>query len=76
MIVLPTEPRLIGPALRNLRHLHGVTQLDLIKAGVAKQNVLSALENGHTMPLFPTVVAYLAALGYTLAAVPTPEPEE
>jgi transcriptional regulator with XRE-family HTH domain len=73
MMILPAEPRLIGPALKQLRHLHGMTQLDLVKAGVGGQNVISALENGHTMPFLPTVNTYLKALGYTLAAVPLPE---
>jgi transcriptional regulator with XRE-family HTH domain len=72
-MILPEQPRLIGPALKQLRHLHGMTQLDLVKAGVGGQNVISALENGHTMPFLPTVNTYLKALGYTLAAVPLPE---
>lgn len=73
MIRLPQEPHKIGPALRDLRKLLGMTQDDLVNAGVGNQGVISALENGHTMPLLPTVIAYLKALGYELAGVPLPQ---
>ena len=73
---IPREPRLVGPALKNLRHLLGVTQMELVAKGVGNQGVISALENGHTMPLLPTVNAYLNGLGYELAAVPIEEEDD
>ncbi|MET0416575.1 MAG: helix-turn-helix domain-containing protein [Actinoplanes sp.] len=76
MIELPKEPRLIGPALANLRKMLGVTQDELVARGVGNQGVISALENGHTMPLMVTVMAYLSALGYKLGAFPDPKVEE
>jgi transcriptional regulator with XRE-family HTH domain len=66
IIQLPSEPRLIGPALRNLRLMVGMTQRDLVDAGVSTQGVISALENGHVMPMMPLVLAYLGALDCNL----------
>lgn len=70
MIVrLPSEARLIGPALRDLRVMLGIKQQDLIDAGVGSQGAISGLENGRVAPLMATVLKYLAALDCQLGAV-------
>jgi len=68
MLTFPDEPRLIGPALKNLRQMLGVTQMELVAAGVGNQGVISALENGHVSPMLVTVMAYLRALDLQLCA--------
>jgi DNA-binding XRE family transcriptional regulator len=69
MIRLPTETKDIGRALRDLRVMMGVQQQALIDAGVGTQSTISALENGHKVPLLHTVIAYLAVLDCQLGAV-------
>lgn len=68
-VPLPVDSTKIGPFLRDLRKRLGVKQADLVTAGVGTQGTISALENGHKMPLFPTVIAYLGALGCVLGVV-------
>jgi transcriptional regulator with XRE-family HTH domain len=63
---LPTEVKDIGPSLKELRIRLGVKQQDIVDAGVGTQSTISALENGHKMPLFSTVLDYLAFLGCAL----------
>lgn len=68
LIAIPAEPHLIGPFLRDLRKRMGKYQGDLVDAGVGNPGTLWGLEAGHKMPQFTTVTAYLAALGFSLAA--------
>jgi predicted transcriptional regulator len=76
MIRFPKDPRQLGPALAEYRRMLGVTQDDLVNAGVGNQGVISALENGHTIPQVPTVMAYLDALGgFELAGARFPDSE-
>jgi transcriptional regulator with XRE-family HTH domain len=65
-VTLPTKPMDVGPFLRSLRVQLGIKQMDVCYATGSSQSVISSLENGHTAPMFTTVMAYLRAIGCTL----------
>lgn len=65
-VALPPAPKDVGPFLRALRVQLGIKQGEVCFATGSSQSVISALENGHTAPMFITVMAYLRAIGCTL----------
>ena len=57
----------LGPTLRRLRRLRGMSQRDVAQASGITRPMLSGYERGRTLPSVETLDRLLAALGASLA---------
>lgn len=65
-----TDPDQVGPALRQLRTILGISQRELCEISGQRQGRMSAWELGHEVPRFSSLVRMVRALGYDLVLVP------
>lgn len=65
-----TDAAQIGPALADLRAMHGLTQGQLAEAAGVWQNRVSSYERGKEIPSTVSLLAILGALGLGLSIVP------
>jgi predicted nucleotidyltransferase/DNA-binding XRE family transcriptional regulator len=72
---MTTEPPLpSSEILRRARRETGLTQVELAIRASVTQSVVSAYEAGHREPSLPTLTALVAAAGYRIDFVLSPQP--
>ena len=60
----------VGPALRRIRVMKGLTQSEVAERALVTDSSISKIENGHRIPTLEVVIDLLRAMNYELSIAP------